>query len=402
MNKQTQTKMFDFSDPDLDFCAGSRAKFPDVFKKMLATGFNNKVVSSVTVSSDQVTLDYGVSHGYVANRVLAINTSGLAGEFYIDSVTTNTVTLTASSAPPSIAGGFTTKVASLGWELVYEQAHIHIYKFKHIDDTDMYARFCFQSVMTSGNRNCIAIGIGRTVDLSLGIITDANCLEDLATCTTVANATSNLRWDFTNSTAVTFNNYTYAQGLSTFGKGVVVGSPYHLITMFNQAPSNAYGAVAGILPFFSAYEILNYPLLLAMDNGASTTGSGQGLVYTRSYVGKNRCTFTADNSSIPLVQNIASLSYLPLNIDNFNTTTCQPLSVYTHTEKQALGFVCGGLYQAFYGSSPASMSFFGTANSPSLASDIDFENTVARHHLTTSITTSAAWLVASVEEVKIV
>ena len=60
-------------------------------------------------------------------------------------------------------GGFVTKIASLGWGLVYEQAHIQIYKFKHIDDTDMYARFCFQNATTSGNRNCVAVGIGNDV-----------------------------------------------------------------------------------------------------------------------------------------------------------------------------------------------------------------------------------------------
>src|SRR5690606_20987087 len=119
----------------------------------------------------------------------------------------------------------------LGWELVYENAHIHIYKFRHIDDTDMYARLCFQNATTAGNRNCIVVGIGRTIDLGLGHVTDA--AFDLGKCATVAASTANLKWDFTNSTARTFDNYTYAQGANTFGNGVVVGSMYHIAIMTN-------------------------------------------------------------------------------------------------------------------------------------------------------------------------
>ena len=64
MIKQTQTKMFDFSDVGLDFCAGSKNKFPEVFKKMLATGYNPQTASSVSISGDQITLTYGVRVDY--------------------------------------------------------------------------------------------------------------------------------------------------------------------------------------------------------------------------------------------------------------------------------------------------------------------------------------------------
>src|SRR5690606_4254920 len=162
--KQTQTILFDFSDVGLDFCAGSKNLFPDRFKKMLALGYNERTVSSVAVVGNQVTFTYGGTHGYVADRVLKVSAPELlsinSGEFVIDSVTENTVTMTIDGTPASIAGNFTTKVAPLGWDLVYELNHIHIYKFKHIDDSDMYARLCFQNATASGNRNCIAVGIG--------------------------------------------------------------------------------------------------------------------------------------------------------------------------------------------------------------------------------------------------
>ena len=128
--KQTQTKLFDFSDVGLDFCAGSKNLFPDRFKKMLSLGYNKQTTSSVADTGNQVVLTYGVSHGYVADRVLKITSGTLAtindGEFWIDSVTTNTVTLTIDNAPASISGGFTTRIASLGWSLEYENAHARL------------------------------------------------------------------------------------------------------------------------------------------------------------------------------------------------------------------------------------------------------------------------------------
>src|SRR5690606_1016870 len=263
--KQTQTKLFDFSDVGLDFCAGSKNLFPDRFKKMLALGYNEQTVSSVVVAGNQVTLSYGGTHGYVADRVLKVSAPELlsinGGEFVIDSVTENTATMTIDGAPASIAGNFTTKVASLGWELVYEQAHIHIYKFKHIDDSDMYARFCFQNNMSAGHRNSVAVAAGRTIDLSLGHINDTNLFSNWGICENVIDVIT--KWDFSYSIAATFNNYSYSQGYSTFGRAMVIGSPYHLVMKYNQGASTIgnYSALSAILPFQSDYETINYPIV---------------------------------------------------------------------------------------------------------------------------------------------
>ena len=129
--KQTQTKVFEFSDTGLDFCSGSKNLFPDRFKKMLALGFNEQTVSSVTVLGSEVTLTYAAAHGYVADRVLKVDSGDLAaingGEFWIDSITTNTVTFTLDEIIPPVSGRFTTRSASLGWDLVYENGSVHIY-----------------------------------------------------------------------------------------------------------------------------------------------------------------------------------------------------------------------------------------------------------------------------------
>lgn len=399
--KQTQTKLFDFSDAGLDFSAGSKNLFPDRFKKILTLGFNVQTVTSVAVAGNQVTFTYGGAHGYVADRVLKVDSGALAsingGEFWIDSVTTNTVTITIDDAPISVGGGFTTRVASLGWESVYEQAHIHIYKFKHIDGTDIFARLCFQNATTAGNRNCIAVGIGRTVDLNSGHITDENCLTDLAKCATVAEATSQLRWDFTSSTARTFDNYTYAQGVGTFGKGLVVGSIYHIICMYSQAASQTSHMVSAILPFSSKYSVLNYPVLMCQENGTSTSTlpSGQ-LDKLRLLAGSIQCSSSSSDAYV-LPRLPARSSYLPGNIDGFNTTTVKPLEIYTSEEFQFLGFAYG-LGIAMYGTVETS-PILGNTNLPTQTADVDFSSIVVCHAITQANTSVRSYVAVAVEEI---
>ena len=396
MNKQTQTKMYEFSDIGLDFCSGSKNKFPDVFKKMLENGYNSKVVSSVTVVEDQVTLDYGVNHDYVANRVLEINTAGLTGEFYIESVTSSTLTITVPNAATVIAGGFTTKVASLGWELVYELAHIHIYKFKHIDDTDMYARLCFQNATTAA-RNTIAVGIGREVDLASGIVLDAPF--DLGNCATVNTSTSKIKWDFSYDTAGSFDNSTYAQGLSRFGKAAIVGSKYHIFIAGNAYTDDRFSYIYGIFPFVSTLNNLNYPALLCCFNSSASNTMGLGQhTDQRIYVHNVDC-LTSSITSYTFPINFASQSFYPSSIEPFNTTGCFPIQLFTKNERQPLGFIAGGLYQAAYTS--ANKPPHTIMQSPSITVDIDFDNLVVVHGTSISINTPVSWLCSPVEEIKI-
>ncbi|WP_315077078.1 hypothetical protein [Acinetobacter guillouiae] len=396
--KQTQTKMFDFSDVGLDFCVGSKNLFPDRFKKMLAQGYNTQTVSSVVVTGNQVVLTYGVNHGYVAGRVLKINASNLTGEYVIDSVIGNSVKLIIDDAPALIHGGFTTLVAPLGWELEYEKENIQIYKMKHIDESIIYVRMCFQN--TSGNeRNSIVVGVGKSADIIKGIITDTNCIDDLGICETVALANSNIRWDFTKSISREYDNYSYSQGYSAFGKAVVVGSPYHLILGYHLEATGKNSAISGILPFNSLYPTLNYPILMAQNNGSSSNlGGNAQLERTVAYVGKNAVFF--HNSDIYLLQrNFSKKSFLPESIDGFNTTTCLPLPVFTATERQYIGHCHNGVYQACY--EDTNCPVIGHQSSPTMTVDVDFTSNLFTHYLRDDgNNTSTTWLVMAIEEIK--
>ena len=402
MRKQTQTKLFDFSDVGLDFCAGSKNLFPDRFKKMLALGYNEQTVSSVAVAGNQVTFTYGGTHGYVADRVLKVSSPELLsindGEFVIDSVTANTVTMTIDGASPSIAGNFTTKVASLGWSLENENANIQIYKFKQLDESDIYIRLCYQDIAT--RRNAIAPCVGKTFDPTTGFITDQNALAENMEIPSPGNG---FKWEFGFWDNTMYDNYTYSQGYSQYGKGCVVGSKYHLIFLFNTL--NGQPRVNGFVPVFThGYDQLNYPVMIGETFG-NITGMGPNFMgsNSRAYLGNIRVIFSLDsngseNSLFRMPQ--SSQSFLSPAIDSFNTTTCAPIQVYEQATLQHIGVVAGGLYSAMY----ASTNTPSTANGaqPSTTKDIDLHSNVVVHYTSASTATSTfSFVAAPIEEIKI-
>lgn len=399
--------MFDFADIGLDFSAGSKSLFPDRFKKMLAQGYNTQTVSSVTVEGNQVTLNYGMNHGYAADRVLKLNTSALAdinnGEFVIDSVTTQTVTLTIDNAPQSIAGNFTTYIAPLGWELVYEKSNVHIYKFKHIDESDLYLRICFQT--NASHRNAIVVAVGKTADLALGTINDINVPGNLGTVTNSDNASPAMRWDFTDEASSTPNNYTYSQGTSTYGRGVIVGSIYHIVTMINSYSPDNEDARAGARCLFSIlptycfnYENLNYPIVIGDNQGSTSitkpsTQSGPGFL---AYVGRHRVAIdiAKKTSNTELYYPQAEDSILPPSIDTFNTTASRPIQLFEYSTKQFIGFISCGLQTLSIG--PLNAPDLPSVNtSPIFTKDIDLDSNVCVHGL------GRLWVAVPVEEIKI-
>lgn len=410
--KQTQTKLFDFADVGLDFCPGSKNLFPDRFKKMLSQGYNEQTVASVSVTGNQVTLNYGVAHGYAVDRVLKISSGPLAaingGEFWIDAVTTTSLTMTIDAAPVSMAGGFVTKIASLGWELVYELANIHIYKMKHIDDTNRYVRMCFQNNAT--HRNAIAVCIGKTFDAATGFINDPLALQSTATVTS-PSAGGLPRWDGY-LTGAAHNDWTYTQGYSTYGKAIVIGSLYHLLLPLcwgTTYPIEFYGILPTAL---HAYDVLDYPVLIAKALSSATSSGGEftyGNFYLssgsgRAYVGNVAVVFQAahgDTSNNTMSYSPAARSSaLSNNIDLFNTTTAEAISIYEESSWQHLGY-CYGAYRCQYAGNSTAPTISRT-NLPLFTTDVDFENTVLIAHSGSSNDRSRAYFFAiPIEEIKI-
>lgn len=403
MIKQTQTKMFDFSDVGLDFCAGSKNKFPEVFKKMLATGYNPQTASSVSISGDQITLTYGVTHGYKTNRVLQVTASGgFNKQVYVDSITSNTVTCTVLDGDTSgLTGTISTKVASLGWELVYELSNIQIFKMKHIDDTERYVRFCFQN--NASQHNAIAPCIGKTVDLQSGTITDANATPVNANVTTPFN-NSNLRWEFSTYPHNLHNNWTYSQGVSEYGKGICIGSPYHLIFMHNNYVGSLRSKTVAILPTSIPYALdtLEYPVIFGDTYTVSSWGSEGSSAYT-ARIGSHQVSFSNNINDTQgwlfAANQKATDSFLPASIDSFNTTTTTPIFIYDNASRQLLGWCVGGLHVARYANS--NYPPITSSNTPSKTVDVDFQHNCYVHPLSyTNSVGVTIFLAAVVEEVK--
>ena len=398
--KQTQTKLFDFSDVGLDFCAGSKNLFPDRFKKMLSLGYNEQTVSSVTVAGNQVTFTYGGTHGYVADRVLKVSAPDLlsinGGEFVIDSVTANTVTMTIDGAPTSIAGNFTTKVASLGWSLEYENANIHVYKFKALDESDLYLRLCFQN--QSNRRNCITPCIGKSFNPSTGFITDQLSLIETREVMTPHDG---FKWEFGLWANSVYDNYNYSQGVAQFARGLIIGSMYHFISMHTTGGGALQGRTIGFLPASCLdYQTLKYPVMIGesyaaiTDNGSSYLGSNG-----RAFIGNVRVIFDVsplnDNTLFTLPQALSSF----LNQDTFNTTTAAPISIFEQGTRQFLGMVSGGLYVCKYANTnyPATNSA-----SPTIMYETDLNHICPVHYINASTNNSSyVFLTAPIEEIKI-
>ena len=190
--------------------------------------------------------------------------------------TDNTVTMTIEGAPSSIAGNFKTNIASLGYQLVYEQNPVQLYKFKALDESDLFLRLVFTTAYT--NRNTVSVCIGAQADIATGVITDQESYELTRNNPTVND---HLKWEFQYSNNATSDNYTYTQGYSEFGRGCVVGSKYHLAFLSNMASVYSSGTVNGFFPVMTSYDNLKLPVIFGFVYNAAGSGyNTKGLSYT--------------------------------------------------------------------------------------------------------------------------
>lgn len=395
--RQTQTKHFSWEDVGLNFSVLSSALIPDRFKKMFVDGYNEKTVSSVTIIGNQVTLAYASAHNYVVDRILKINSGELAeinsGEFAIDSVTETTVTITVDDAPTTISGGFTTKIASLGWELVYELDRVQVYKFKALDETDLYLRLLY----TTASAGYVAAHpcVGKSYDPITGFITDsyANTLnKDVMTFNTGGTY---LKWAFSSTGSASYQNYTYLQGYN-FGNGraMTVGSKYHLaiLSTVSSTSSPGFGQINAIIPA----QMLDYPQLkLPVIFGNSSTGSNS-VTELRMFCGDIELSLMyAEGSASSRFSTAAKLSFLPSTLDTFNTTTAMTFTFKEQVTHQYLGASLGGAFHCSYGTSNQPTRY--AKETPWESADIDLNSKVIVHYYGGS---TSLFMAFPIEEIK--
>lgn len=410
MIRQLQTRLYDFSDTGLDFCAGAKNKIRGVFKKIYVDGYNPQTVSSLDFIDEgvqrKVTLHYPTAHGYVQDRVIELSdANGYKEEFYVFSVTANDVVFyTDQTFTGSFTNPLVTKVASLGWTLVYEVGDVVIYKFKHLrDDSDLFVRYVFTPTGATTGRNCVSICVGKTADLTVGTITDTNSWAGTRSNSAVDDG---FKWGFSLNATNTYNDSTYSQGFSTFGKGMVVGSIYHVAWM-----SNGYyytysdGMINAILPYagYTAIEsTINLPVILG-DNGSKTNGNIRADAVRYFTLGNIRITAAENKASVgsQLRYAVAQSTAVSSAIDTFNTTMAVPIQFYEYSTYQPLGFLMG-TYQIWYDGSTAPSIYANQI--PLIQYDTDLNNILATHAMCISSGTTpiyAGYYTFPVEEIKV-
>lgn len=397
---QTQTKYYHYSDYGLDLCAASKNKYLEVLKKVLALGFNEQLVLSCSVSGNNVTLEYGVQHNYVEDRVIKINSGPLSlinsGEFVIDSVTATSLTVTIDEAPISIAGGFSTIVAPLGYDLVYELNQVQIYKFKALDESDLFLRLC----IPEGGTSCkITPCVSSQVDLINGVLIGDNLYPGTADITQVVEA--GIGWRLHSTASSAYNNYTYKNGYnnSVGMQSCIVGSKYHLVFCTNHSydggNKQSMGNINAMLPFVGSHEYFTIPVVILGSSSSSTNALDVADMRLNDISVKMDSAAGTGLLSRPQ----ATANYLSTKIDAFNATTCMPLLITERGTSQFLGFALG-LQILRQGS----LNYPSTDPSvtPSVTEDIEFSSKVVIHSLGggTNLPGNANYFAIPVEEIK--
>lgn len=391
--KQTQTKHYSWGDTGLDFCASSMNLIQDRFKKMFVYGFNERTVSSVSVLDDQVTLTYAQAHGYAAERVIKVMSGPLAdineGEFWIDSVTTNTITITVDAAPSSISGGFITKIAPLGWDLVYEVDDVQIYRFKDLDESDLYLRmlWCFSGLLA------IMPCVGRSYDPDTGFIDDpyANSNKDAMEYNWDNTV---IKWCIYALSPQSYPNYTYMQGFNLgIGGAATVGSKYHVGIMCSSSTTSnpGHGQISAIIPAAMLdYPQLNYPVLLGNAGSGPITGR-----VLKLFCGNVELTLVHAGGDIDRFKNGANNSFLNSSLDTFDTTVAYPFTFREFNTQQVLGYSAGGAFWCGYGSDVIPSKY--SRDNPVETAEIDFSSKMIIHYTGSSASLFVAF---PLEEVK--
>jgi hypothetical protein len=303
-------------------------------KAILSTGYNTKTVSSVTNDGNFVTLDYGVAHGYVLERVLQISGADdpqLNGEHAIIQVTTNKVTIELKALPTGLGGLITTKVAPLGFNLVYEATNLAIFEFQYHGKTK-YLRI-YETPLYSAYVNP---SVGDGFDPATGLLT-GDVYPTTATGTQVP-----YKWDFAyNNTATAFGEYPSIFGTS---EGfVIVGQfyPGNLQTVY----------LYGIQPWYTPFDKLDTPILLCgYLNGydAGVAGSGFSMQARLPLVGNVNIQ---KNESSNEIKNIGFTylgapngNALPAGLLNFNPIMYCSSIVHLYQSNQPIG-IANGIYR---------------------------------------------------------
>lgn len=303
-------------------------------KAILSTGYNEKTVANVTNDGNFITLDYGVAHGYVLERVLQISGAAdplLNGEHAIIQVTANTVTIELKALPTGLGGLIKTKVAPLGFNLVYEATNLAIFEFQYHGKTK-YLRI-YETPLYSAYVNP---SVGDGFDPATGLLT-GNVYPTTAKGTQIP-----YKWDFAYDNAATI----FGEYPSIFGTSegfVIVGQFYP------DSLQTAY--LYGIQPWFTPFDKLDTPILLCdycTDYIVGTAGSNFSMQARLPLVGnvniqKNESSNDIKNLGFGF-SSAPNGNAIPAGLLNFNPIMYCSSIVHLYQSNQPIG-IANGIYR---------------------------------------------------------
>lgn len=310
MYAQTQTKYFRLSDQGLKQHLYNKKDAMGLFKKIFHLGYNSNKSVSYEITGSKVRVILPTNHGFVAERVVLIQAENFSKEYFVESVDETSITINDENFPTSLAGEITVKVAPLGWELIYEQGKVLIYKVKEITGEDLYLRLLFPT--STSFKFAINPCLGREVDLELGIITDANSYTATKSHSTSVDSFS---WTFNNMTGddsyYVTRGYTENEGTAFF-----IGSLYHFIMCSSLVGSPTQGAYCGFLPVYNTPITNALPLLIVSTYNNMNSSFPWMASYTAGFINNTR---------------VISVQY-PTNTFHAYTSTATPFTTVDQTK----------------------------------------------------------------------
>ena len=332
MVMRTDVKRYKATDTGLNatLVRGTNIAF---LKAILSTGYNEKTVANVTNDSNFVTLDFGVAHGYVFERVLMIsgaNDPQLNGEHTIIQITTNTVTIELKALPTGLEGLIKTKVAPLGFNLVYEATNLAIFEFQYHGKTK-YLRI-YETPLYSAYVNP---SVGDGFNPATGLLT-GDIYPTTATGTQIP-----YKWDFAYTNTAT-GVIEYPSIFGTSEGFVIVGQFY----------SNLQAVyLYGIQPWHTPFDKLDTPIMLcsylnSYDAGAA--GYGFSMQARLPIVGnvniqKNEASTDIKNIGFTYLE-APNGNALPAGLLNFNPIMYCSSIVNLYQSNQPIG-IANGIYR---------------------------------------------------------
>lgn len=294
MYTQTQTKIYKFSDKGIEVNGWAKGYYPEVFKKIFVTGYNENLITDIETLNGKVTLILPTNHGYLLERVIRFSSPSHTKDYVITEVTATSISFYDETFPNQITNPISIKIAPLDYELVYEVGQVHIYKFKDLDNTDLFLRLYFLSTKNNSSfRGLVYPCVGKTYDPATGYITDGDSLVETRDLNTPATRFS---WELGQQTNMYYDNQPLN---STLGQITIIGSLYHLLISSSIGGNKSSFTLSSILPIVNCVVGKTLPMMTGSRNDHTIFGPSNTFDTCYQYINNYKVSNFSCSTNIP-------------------------------------------------------------------------------------------------------